>query len=219
MDGKKAIALACIGTCLAACSDINLKQPTGAGANQNNRDRVYDWSPGKAAAIGVDQWIGDGPGGHAKTNGMKMCVLTAASANTSATSASGSINVSSPSKVTVSANGSVIAEQGVVMLHNENAAATWLDIALFHLCMMSANTNTIDQNAMPALVESAFRSSLEIAKAGSQWAPNQIAQPPDTQQPGGKGKGNAANTGAAPGGGTPATAGAASDTRPTAPGG
>ena len=131
-----------------------------------------------------------------------MCVLTAASTNTSATSASGSINVSSPTKVTVGANGSVTAEQGVVMLHNENAAATWLDIALFHLCMMSANTNTIDAQGMRALVESAFSKSVEIAKAGSQWAPNQIAQPPSIQQPdGGKP--------AAPGGASGAKAAAA----------
>lgn len=143
--------------------------------NDQTKERVYAWTPGTAAAIGVDQYGDTDEQGKPKKDAVKFCVLTAASARTAALSANAVIEAPAAKGGRIEAG--MQQNYGAIILKNESAAATFLDIGMFHICMFSANVGGLDNHTVKELTVELFKSAVEVSKSSLQWAPLPDSKP------------------------------------------
>jgi hypothetical protein len=166
----------CCAALISGCASIDRPIVTYKDSpNDQTKERVYAWTPGTAAAIGVDQYGDTDEMGKPKKDAVKFCVLTAASARTAALSANAVIEAPTAKGGKIEAG--MQQNYGAIILKNESAAATFLDIGMFHICMFRVNVGGIGNQDVKELAVELFKSAVEVSKSSLQWAPLPDSKP------------------------------------------
>jgi hypothetical protein len=132
--------------------------------NDPTKERIYAWTPGAAAAIGVDQYGQRDENNHSQ-NGVKFCVLTAATARTSTSSLN--FGAESPTAKIVKIDLGLEQSIGALVVKNESAAATFLDIGMFHVCMLNANPGGISNANVIILSKAVIAAAAKVAASSA----------------------------------------------------
>lgn len=164
---------------LSGCSAHELwwgKQRPSVGytflRDEGRRDGIYAWRPDAAAAVAAPSYVRDPKGYLVKHPGrdeylyeQRTCVLSAAAIKSRDAEGGLTVEVDAPQGATSGEIGAIAREiQRINMLGSKNEAATFLDVALFNICIASLNGMVSDGDAK-TLIADALARATEIGKA------------------------------------------------------
>lgn len=156
------------------------------------RDGIYAWRPDTAAAVSLAVYVRDEKGNVVvyQKDGksvplyeQKTCVMSAAAIKARDSEGGFNLSITTPESATGGELGAITRElQKITVLSSKSEAATFLDVALFGICMASMN-GYVDQAEAQALIQDAITQAAGIASAAEQTKTQALAAGSDQALP------------------------------------